>query len=105
MYRKLGGRLDPILDTITRLHDMGVWIEIVTLLIPGMNDSPDELKRLTAFIADVSPDIPWHVTAFHPDYEMQDTDATTPAMLLDAVEIGRHAAFASATREPAGSGR
>ena len=91
VYRKLGGRLDPILDTITRLHDMGVWIEIVTLLIPGMNDSPDELKRLTAFIADVSRDIPWHVTAFHPDYEMQDTDATTPAMLLDAVEIGRHA--------------
>jgi pyruvate formate lyase activating enzyme len=90
-YRKLGGRLDPILDTIRRLHAMDVWIEIVTLLIPGMNDSRDELERLTAFLADVSPDIPWHVTAFHPDYEMRDTHPTTSTMLTDAIEIGRQA--------------
>ena len=49
---------------------MGFWVEIVTLLIPGFNDSRDELTRLTAFIAGVSPDIPWHVTAFHGDYKM-----------------------------------
>ena len=62
----------PILDTIRRLHAMGFWVEIVTLLIPGFNDSRDELKRLTAFVASVSPDIPWHVTAFHGDYKMTD---------------------------------
>ena len=50
-YRELGGRLQPILDTIRQLHDMGVWLEIVTLLIPGFNDSDDELKRLTEFVA------------------------------------------------------
>src|SRR3954466_11816026 len=69
-YRQLGGRLAPILDTIRRLHAMGFWVEIVTLLIPGFNDSRDELRRLTAFVASVSPDIPWHVTAFHGDYKM-----------------------------------
>ena len=51
---------------------MGVWLEIVTLLIPGFNDSRDELARLTEFVAGVSPDIPWHVTAFHGDYKMTD---------------------------------
>src|SRR3954452_670385 len=60
-YRELGGRLGPILDTIRRLRAMDVWLEIVTLLIPGFNDSPDELRRLTSFVADVSADIPWHV--------------------------------------------
>src|SRR5437868_13145800 len=69
-YRQLGGRLQPILDTIQRLYAMGFWLEIVTLLIPGFNDSPDELKRLTEFVTSVSPDIPWHVTAFHGDYKM-----------------------------------
>jgi pyruvate formate lyase activating enzyme len=88
-YRELGGRLTPILDTIVRLHAMGVWIEIVTLLIPGFNDSRDELERLTAFVAGVSPDIPWHVTAFHADYKMQDRHDTTASMLLGAAAIGR----------------
>jgi pyruvate formate lyase activating enzyme len=90
-YRQLGGRLDPILDTIRRLHAMGVWVEIVTLLIPGFNDSHDELSRLTAFVAGVSPDIPWHVTAFHGDYKMTSPDNTTVDMLAGAAGIG-HAA-------------
>src|SRR5438105_3462379 len=85
-YRQLGGRLQPILDTIRRLYEMEFWLEIVTLLIPGFNDSPDELKRLTEFIASVSPDIPWHVTAFHGDYKMTDPDNTTPQMLMRAAE-------------------
>ena len=68
---------------------MDVWLEIVTLLIPGFNDSEDELSRMTEFIAGVSPDIPWHVTAFHADYKMDDTPSTTPAMLRQAAEIGR----------------
>jgi pyruvate formate lyase activating enzyme len=88
-YRSLGGRLAPILDTIRRLHAMGVWLEIVTLLIPGFNDSNDELKRLTEFVSGVSPDIPWHVTAFHKDYKMTDPSDTRPEDLLRAVDIGR----------------
>jgi pyruvate formate lyase activating enzyme len=88
-YRQLGGRLQPILDTVRRLHAMGFWVEIVTLLIAGFNDSRDELTRLTEFIASVSPDIPWHVTAFHGDYKMQEPQDTTPAMLLEAADIGR----------------
>jgi pyruvate formate lyase activating enzyme len=71
-YRELGGRLAPILDTIRRLHALDVWLEIVTLLVPGFNDDADEIDRLTAFVASVSPDIPWHVTAFHQDYKMTD---------------------------------
>src|SRR5499426_1570072 len=88
-YRELGGRLGPILDTIRGLHAMGVWVEIVTLLIPGFNDSRDELERLTSFVASVSPDIPWHVTAFHGDYKMTDPGNTTAAMLMAAAEIAR----------------
>jgi pyruvate formate lyase activating enzyme len=88
-YRELGGRLEPILDTIRRLHAMGFWVEIVTLLIPGFNDGRDEIDRLTSFIAGVSADIPWHVTAFHGDYKMTEPQDTTPEMLLAAAEIGR----------------
>jgi pyruvate formate lyase activating enzyme len=87
-YRELGGRIQPILDTIRRLHSMGFWVEIVTLLIPGFNDSRDELSRLTSFVASVSPDIPWHVTAFHGDYKMTDPQNTTAEMLVGAAEIG-----------------
>jgi len=86
-YRQLGGRLEPILATIRTLHAMGVWLEIVTLLIPGFNSSDDELNRLTSFIASVSPVIPWHVTAFHKDYRMNDPENTTPEMLMHAAEI------------------
>ena len=88
-YRQLGGRIEPILATIRALHAMDVWVEIVTLLIAGFNDSRDELERLTSFLADVSPDIPWHVTAFHKDYRMNDPANTTPEMLIAAAEIGR----------------
>jgi pyruvate formate lyase activating enzyme len=90
-YRELGGRLQPILDTIQWLHAAGVWVEVVTLLVPGFNDGQAELHGLTAFLAGVSPDIPWHVTAFHQDYRMTDADNTTPDMLLRAAQIGRDA--------------
>jgi pyruvate formate lyase activating enzyme len=88
-YRQLGGRLEPILDTIRRLYAMEFWVEIVTLLIPGFNDSRDELTRLTSFVASVSPDIPWHVTAFHGDYKMTEPPNTTADMLAAAADIGR----------------
>ena len=72
---------------------MGLWLEIVTLLIPGFNDDPDELRRLAEFLASVSPDIPWHVTAFHADYKMQGDGQrdTTPDDLIQAAEIGQAA--------------
>ncbi|HEV2176220.1 MAG TPA: AmmeMemoRadiSam system radical SAM enzyme [Terriglobia bacterium] len=90
-YRELGGRIQPILDTIRRLHGMGIWLEIVTLLIPGFNDSNDELNRLAEFLAGVSPDIPWHVTAFHQDYKMTDPADTPPETLVRAAAIGMRA--------------
>jgi pyruvate formate lyase activating enzyme len=90
-YRQLGGRLEPIKATIRRLHETGVWLEIVTLLIPGFNDAPDELQQLTEFLASVSPFIPWHVTAFHKDYRMTDPANTTPGMLIRAASIGQQA--------------
>ena len=88
-YHELGGRIGPILESIRRIHEMGLWLEIVTLLIPGFNDSTDELRRLTEFLSNISPDIPWHVTAFHGDYKMTDPRDTRPEDLLRAIEIGR----------------
>ncbi len=92
-YHELGGRIAPILDSIRRIHAMGLWLEIVTLLIPGFNDSADEIRRLTEFLTGISPDIPWHVTAFHRDYKMQDDGQrdTSTEDLLCAAEIGRAA--------------
>ena len=90
-YRELGGRLQPILDTIRWLHAAGIWVEIVTLLIPGFNDADAELRALTEFIASVSPDIPWHVTAFHQDYRMTDPANTTAADLRRAAALAREA--------------
>ena len=87
-YQQLGGKLQSVLDTIQRLHRLGIWVEIVTLLVPGFNDSDDELRDITRFLVSVSPDIPWHVTAFHPDYAMNDRSATPVQSLLRAVEIG-----------------
>jgi pyruvate formate lyase activating enzyme len=90
-YRQLGGRIEPILRTIRSLHEMGLWVEIVTLLIPGFNDSDDELKRLAEFLASISLDIPWHVTAFHQDYKMTSPANTQPRDLARAAAIGRAA--------------
>jgi len=91
-YRDLGGRLQPVLDTIASLHARRVWVEVVTLLVPpGFNDSDDELDRLARFVAGVSPNLPWHVTAFHPDYHMADRASTSPDALARAAAIGRDA--------------
>jgi len=90
-YHELGGRIGPILDSIRRIYQMGFWLEIVTLLIPGFNDSADELRRLTEFVAGISPDIPWHVTAFHADYRMTDQRDTDVEDLLRAIEMGQQA--------------
>lgn len=90
-YRQLGGVVGNILETVEMVHERGFWEEIVTLVIPGFNDSEDELKRAADFIASVSPDIPWHVTAFHKDYRMTENENTTAEQLVRACEIGRAA--------------
>ena len=90
-YRDLGGRLDTVLETIHRLHELGFWVEIVTLIVPGFNDSPAELRDAATFIASIDRNIPWHVTAFHPDYKMTDRGRTAVETLLAAYDIGREA--------------
>lgn len=89
-YRKLGGVLNNVLDTIRSAHDLGLWVEVVTLVIPGFNDDPAELWDAARYLRSVSADIPWHVTAFHPDYQM-DADHTPPETLRTAAEIGQEA--------------
>lgn len=87
-YRSLGGTLTAVTETIRQVHARGLWLEVVTLLVPGFNDDPAELRELTGFLASVSPDIPWHVTAFHPDYRLTEPRPTRAADLIRAAEIG-----------------
>jgi pyruvate formate lyase activating enzyme len=87
-YRDMGGTLERVLFTIRALHAKGFWVEVVTLVVPGMNDSDEELRDIARFLVSVSPDIPWHVTAFHPDYRMEERPATSVQSLLRAAEIG-----------------
>lgn len=90
-YRHLGGVLQHVLDSIRLAHELGFWVEVVTLVIPGFNDSTEELLDAARYIVSVSPDIPWHVTAFHPDYKMMDPPPTPTRTLLKAAEIGQEA--------------
>ena len=90
-YRKLGMPLQVVLDSIKRVKEMGFWLEVVTLIIPGFNDSNEELMDAAQFVRSVSPEIPWHVTAFHPDYQMTDADYTPASTLIRAAEIGQEA--------------
>ena len=89
-YKKIcGANLQPVLDSIKRYYDLGIWIEITTLIIPGYNDKEQELKNIARFIADIDPNIPWHVTGFYPTYKLTDAKATTNLLLDKAVEIGK----------------
>ncbi|MBK1720208.1 AmmeMemoRadiSam system radical SAM enzyme [Thiocystis violacea] len=88
-YRHLSRvKLQPVLDAIRRYHELGVWLEVTTLVIPGVNDSDGELRDIAAFIHSVSPDIPWHVSRFHAAYEMRDIQATPAETLRRAAAIG-----------------
>jgi pyruvate formate lyase activating enzyme len=87
-YRMLGGRLQTVLDTIRWTWERGFWVEVVTLVVPGFNDDEAELREAARYIRGVSPDIPWHVTAFHPDYLLTDRGPTSAQQLLRAAEIG-----------------
>jgi pyruvate formate lyase activating enzyme len=89
-YRQVcGARLQPVCEAIAHLQRRGVWLEVATLLIPGINDSEDELIALTSFLAHISRDIPWHVWRFHPDYRMLDRPWTHIDDLDRAISIGR----------------
>jgi pyruvate formate lyase activating enzyme len=88
-YRKLGGVLENVLDTIKRLVEKQFWVEIVTLVVPGFNDSEAELTQIAEFLASVSVDLPWHITAFHQDYKMRDRANTAASTLLRAAETGK----------------
>jgi len=90
-YRDLGGTLQPVLDTIKGLKQRGIWVEVVTLVVPGFNDSDDELTKIAEFLAGVDRDIPWHITAFHQDYKMTENANTSSRQLLRGYEIGRRA--------------
>jgi len=90
-YRQLGGVLQNILDTIKLAYEMDFWVEVVTLVVPGFNDSNDELMDTARYLVSVSPDIPWHVTAFHKNYRMTDPPNTKVETLIRAAEIGQEA--------------
>lgn len=90
-YRKLGGVLDHVLDTIRMTFERGFWVEVVTLVVPGFNDTEVELRQAADFIASVSTDIPWHVIAFRKHYRMQDAVEADPADLERAAALGREA--------------
>ena len=91
-YRALGGVMENVTQTIRMLKERNFWVEIVTLVVPGFSDDPDELKRMAEFLASVDPLMPWHVTAFHPDYKMTDGyRQTTADDLMTIVEYGQQA--------------
>jgi len=106
-YRALGGQLKHVLWTIEELHKRGFWVEIVTLVVSGFNDSNQELREAARFIAGVSHDVPWHVTAFHKDYKMRDPANTPVDTLIRAAEIGVEAGlnFVYAGNIPGQTGR
>jgi pyruvate formate lyase activating enzyme len=89
-YREMcGAHLQPVLDSIRLMKEMGIWVELTTLLIPGRNDSKAELTRIARFIKELDPNIPWHVSRFHPDYRYTDSHATPVESLRLAYEIGK----------------
>lgn len=87
--RQCGARLEPVKKTLRRLKSLNIWVEVTTLIIPGLNDDPGELSRLATFIAeDLGPETPWHVSRFHPTYQLMDRGATPVETLVQAREIG-----------------
>jgi len=89
-YRKhCSARLEPVLETIRCMKELGIWLEITTLIIPGLNDSEQELEEITRFIAGIDPAIPWHISRFHPDYQFNGYSATPISTLQKARHIGQ----------------
>jgi pyruvate formate lyase activating enzyme len=88
-YKKVcGAKLKPVLESITKMHALGIWVEVTTLIIPTLNDAEGELREVARFLLSVSPAIPWHVSAFYPTYRMMDKPRTSPEIIRRAREIG-----------------
>jgi pyruvate formate lyase activating enzyme len=83
-----GAKLAPVLESLRKLKSMGVWLEVTTLVIPGLNDSDRELSGIAEFILALGPETPWHVSRFHPTYKLRDVRSTPVATLKRAREIG-----------------
>ncbi|MBS3777780.1 MAG: AmmeMemoRadiSam system radical SAM enzyme [Candidatus Thermoplasmatota archaeon] len=91
-YKKVcGARLQPVLDAIKQYYELGIWIEITTLIIPGYNDDKEMLSEIARFIANIDSNIPWHVTGFYPTYKLTDVPPTQASSLEKAVNIGKKA--------------
>jgi pyruvate formate lyase activating enzyme len=91
-YRKVcKGRIEPVKDTIRRMHDAGIHVEVTTLLVTGQNDNPEDLRGIAEFLAAISADIPWHVSRYHPDFEMNEPPPTPAETMERALQIGRAA--------------
>ena len=91
-YRRVcGAKLQPVLDTIHLMKELGIWVEVTTLVIPGHNDSDDELRQIAVFLKNVGPEIPWHLSAFFPAYRMLESAPTDRQTLLCAWRIGKKA--------------
>jgi pyruvate formate lyase activating enzyme len=89
IYKKVcGARLQPVLDVIRAYYELGIWIEITTLVIPSYNDSEDQLRGIAKFIAGLSTHVPWHISAFYPTYKLTDAPPTPPSVLEKARQIG-----------------
>ena len=86
-----GAKLGPVLQTLETMKKLGVWLEITTLLIPGLNDSTEELKQISGFIAGLDPNIPWHISRFHPTYRLTHSSSTPPASIQRARDLGYEA--------------
>jgi pyruvate formate lyase activating enzyme len=91
-YKKqCGARLQPVLDTLKIMKEREIWVEVTTLLIPGLNDSEEELCELAAFVASLGAETPWHISRFHPQYRMTETPPTPAKAIHRAAQIGRSA--------------
>lgn len=89
-YRQMcNARLGPVLDSIRKMKELNIWVEITTLIVPGENDGEKELIGIAKFIADLDPDIPWHISRFHPDYQCLDKEITPIETLHKALSIGK----------------
>ncbi len=91
-YKKIcGAHLQPVVETLHRLHELGVWVEVTTLVIPTLNDGEDEIRKLAGIVAETDFSIPWHISAFHPSYRLLDKPRTAASTIAKAMEIGTQA--------------
>jgi pyruvate formate lyase activating enzyme len=89
-YREYaGGRLQPVLDSLKKMKELDIWVEVTTLVIPEVNDDPEELREVASFISgELGPETPWHISRFRPSYKMRDRPPTPRATLRQAQQIG-----------------